>query len=110
LTGRDPSTGKPINTEGAAGFLDYMLSFLGQTQLAKGLGLYTPFLQREENNESNFLTENDRLIQLRNGLLNSKLTLPNDPQNIKNAQRERNARLREFEKEIQKMVNQERQR
>jgi hypothetical protein len=109
LTGRDPSTGKPLNTEGAAGFLDYMLSFFGQTQLAKGLGLYTPFLQREENNESNPLTEDDRLIQLRNGLLNSKLTLPNDPQNIKNAQRERNARLREFEKEIQKMIDEERQ-
>ena len=109
LTGQDPSTGKPINTEGAAGFLDYLISFFGQAQLAKGLGLYTPFLQREENNESNFLTENDRLIQLRNGLLNSKLTLPNDPQNIKNTQRERNARLRKFEEEVQKMVNKERQ-
>ena len=109
ITGQDPSTGKPINTEGAAGFLDYLISFFGQAQLAKGLGLYTPFLQREENNESNFLTENDRLIQLRNGLLNSKLTLPNDPQNIKNTQRERNARLRKFEEEVRKMVDKERQ-
>ncbi len=109
LTGRDPSTGKPINTEGAAGFIDYLMSFIGQTQLLKGFGVYTPFLQQEQNNETNFLTEDDRLIQLRNALLNSKLTLPNDPQNIKNAQRENNARLREFEKRIQEMVNQERQ-
>jgi hypothetical protein len=109
LTGRDPSTGKPINTEGAAGFIDYLMSFIGQTQLLKGVGAYTPFLQQEQNNETNFLTEDDRLIQLRNALLNSKLTLPNDPQNIKNAQRENNARLREFEKRIQEMVNEERQ-
>ena len=109
LTGQDPSTGKPINTAGAAGFIDYMMSFIGQTQLLKGIGAYTPFLQREENNETNFLTEDDNLITLRNFITNSKLTAPNDPQNIKNAKKQQNARLREFEKRIQKMIDEERQ-
>jgi len=109
LTGQDPSTGKPINTEGAAGFIDYLMSFIGQTKLVKDLGWYTPSSQKQENNETNFLTEDDRLIGLRNSLFNSKLTAPNDPQNIKNAQKERNARLREFEKRIEKMINEERQ-
>jgi hypothetical protein len=108
LTGQDPSTGKPVNTEGAAGFIDYMMGFIGQTQLLKNLGVYTPLSEREENSPSNFRTEDDRLIGLRNFFTNSKLTAPNDPQNIKNAQRERNARLRELEKRIEKRIQEER--
>ena len=108
LTGMDPSTGKPANTEGSAGFLDYMLSNIGQTSLLRGLGVYTPANMRPENNESNFLTQDDRLISLRNYFLNSKLTLPNDPQNIKNAAKEKSVRMRELEKRIQKRIDEQR--
>jgi hypothetical protein len=108
LTGNDPSTGRPVNTEGAAGILDYVLSFIGPMSLVKGLGLYTPPNKTRENNETDFQTETDELTFLRNGLLNSKLSFPNDISNQKNARREYSSRLRELEKRIEKRIQEER--
>jgi hypothetical protein len=108
LTGNDPSTGRPVNTEGAAGILDYVLSFIGPMSLVKGLGLYTPTNKTRENNETDFQTETDELTFLRNGLLNSKLSFPNDISNQKNARREYSSRLRELEKRIEKRIQEER--
>lgn len=109
LTGLDPATNRPANTEGAAGTTDYLLSFFGPSSLLKGLGFYTPTNKRPENNETDYMTQDDRLTFLRNYFLNSKLTFPNDPANVKNTQRENNSRLRELEKLFERRIQEERQ-
>ena len=93
ISGGDLQTGTPSRIKTFQDLTESLAGDFGPTQLAKGLGWWTP-TNKLPQNTTNPMTDADRQQILQNWLLGQKQKPVYTQSNLKNAQEEQNARLK----------------